>query len=125
MGIENLKCYECSGYGHMAKDCPETVFAAELATPSRKPPWCAQPGCDRITRLVDTMTDDGEKLVRCRNCHPKGNELPATYIKCSGCRHAVYAWDVRSECGQHQPVGKQLIPESAAAASPPAGRRGK
>jgi Zinc knuckle len=109
MGLENIKCFECQQYGHLAKDCPDVKFAEELkADASRKPPWCGQPGCDEDTRLVAEQTENGLKLHRCRTCHPNGNTVPVTYARCPRCKNAVYAWDKRTPCGQHKPVGRHL-----------------
>lgn len=99
-----VQCYECSEYGHIAADCPSKLYAAEIG--DNKPVWCQQ--CDRETRLVYVVRDGREAAHRCQTCHPQGHMLPATYKKCRGCGRAVYAWDVRSECGKHQEIGKQL-----------------
>jgi hypothetical protein len=85
----------------------ESLYASEIG--DRKPIWCGY--CDRETRLVFTETEHGTKARRCQNCHPQGHMLPVTYKKCrSGCGQAVYVWDVRSECGKHQPVGIPMTP---------------
>lgn len=107
MAIENIKCYECKQYGHLAKDCPDIVFAAELSPGVGKAPWCGMPGCDEETRLVAEQTADGLKLHRCRTCNPN-NAVPVTYTRCTRCRHAIYAWDKRTPCGQHPRIGKHL-----------------
>jgi hypothetical protein len=98
------QCFECREYGHIAADCPAKLYAAEIG--DGKPPWCMQ--CDRETRLVYVVRHGAEAAHRCQACHPQGHMLPVTYKKCRGCGHAIYFWDVRSECGMHQPVGKQL-----------------
>ena len=97
------RCFECQEIGHVVADCPWKNYAAELG--DGKPPWCSQ--CDRETRLVYTAGKDGLKAHRCRNCHPKGESLPVQFRRCGACRTVIYDWDVRSECGKHQPVGKQ------------------
>jgi hypothetical protein len=106
MGLENLKCFDCREYGHLSKDCPRKNFAAELG--DGKPPWCGQPQCDRETRLTYTRTGDGLKAARCPACHPQSHSLPVQFARCKSCGNVVYRWDKRSECGSHQPVGKQL-----------------
>lgn len=100
MGLENLRCFNCQKYGHLAKDCPEVVFAAELGTDGR-PPWCGQ--CDKRTRLLY----GAESARRCPECHPE-KDLPPQFRICK-CGNAVYRWD-RSECGTHQEVGKHIKP---------------
>jgi hypothetical protein len=107
MGLENLKCFDCEEYGHLAKDCPHKTFAAELG--DGKPPWCGREICDRETRLTYTQTADGLKAQRCVVCHPQSHSLPVQFGKCRKCKGVVYSWDSRSQCGQHQPVGKQLV----------------
>ena len=106
MGLENIKCFDCGEYGHLSKDCPRREYAAELG--DGKPPWCGREICDRETRLVYTGTADGLKASRCPHCHPRSQSLPVQFGRCRGCGHVVYSWDKRSECGKHQPVGKQL-----------------
>lgn len=97
-------CFKCGG-PHFAADCPEVVFAAELGTDGR-PPWCGQ--CDKRTRtLYDAEAD---QVHRCPVCHPD-KDLPPQFRVCS-CGDVVYRWD-RSECGNHQPVGKQAEKEKA------------
>jgi ribosomal protein L32 len=98
------KCYECGEYGHISADCPQKLYAVEVG--DGKPPWCGQ--CDRETRLVYFVRDGIETARRCAACHPRSTTLPVTYSKCRGCGHAIYAWDVRSECGRHQEIGKRL-----------------
>jgi ribosomal protein L32 len=98
------RCFECQEIGHIAADCPGKLYAVELH--DKKPLWCGQ--CDRETRLVYFVRDGRETARRCTMCHPRSTTLPATYNKCRECGHAVYAWDIRSECGMHQPIGKQL-----------------
>ncbi len=106
MGLENVKCYDCSQYGHLSKDCPQKNYGAELG--DGKPPWCGREICDRETRLIYTETENGLKASRCPVCHPQSHTLPAQFAKCRGCGHVVYSWDRRSECGSHLQVGKQL-----------------
>lgn len=106
MGLENIKCFHCEQYGHLERDCPEKTFAAELG--DGKPPWCGQPQCDRETRLTYTLTEDGLKASRCTACHPLSHSLPVQFRKCRGCGHVIYQWDIRSECANHQPIGKQI-----------------
>ena len=106
MGLENVKCFDCNEYGHLSKDCPLKNFAEELG--DGKPPWCSREICDRETRLIYTGTGDGLKASRCPVCHPQSHMLPAQFARCRSCGHVVYQWDRRSECGKHQPVGKQL-----------------
>jgi zinc knuckle protein len=98
------KCFECQEIGHIAADCPAKLYASEMG--DGKPAWCGQ--CDRETRLVYFRRDGQEAARRCTACHPRSTVLPVTYSKCKDCKHAVYAWDVRSRCGQHQPVGTHL-----------------
>lgn len=99
MGLENVKCFQCQKYGHLAKDCPEVVFAAELGTAGDgRPPWCGK--CDQKTRLLG----DINRPHRCPECHPE-KDLPTQFRICK-CGNAVYRWD-RSECGSHQPIGPQ------------------
>jgi|SRR5579859_3914918 len=104
MGLENVKCFECQQYGHLSKDCPEKQFAAELGVD--KPPWCFQ--CDRETRLVYFVRDGVTAARKCYTCHPNSQTLPAQFAKCRACRAVIYQWDIRSECGRHTPVGRQL-----------------
>lgn len=99
-------CFECSEPGHIAANCPAKTFAAELG--DGKPPWCGAETCDRETRLMYAQTADGLKATRCPVCHPLSHSLPVQYAKCRGCGKVAYSWDRRSECGKHQPVGKQL-----------------
>lgn len=107
------QCFECHEYGHISADCPTKLYGSEIG--DGKPPWCMQ--CDRETRLiyvVSSRTPSGhpvEAAHRCPTCHPQGHMLPVTYKKCRGCGHAIYIWDVRSECGMHQQVGKQIMPK--------------
>ena len=93
------KCFKCGEPGHFAADCPETRFADELGSDTR-PPWCGQ--CDKRTRLLYDPAAD--QCRRCPACNPE-KDLPAQYRICK-CGNAVYRWD-RSECGTHQPAGKQ------------------
>lgn len=104
-----MKCYDCGEPGHRAKDCPEKQFAAELGVD--KPPWCFQ--CDRETRLVYFQRDGYVTARKCYTCHPNSQTLPAQFSKCRNCRTVVYHWDIRSECGTHQPVGRHLEPIGA------------
>ena len=97
------RCFECQEIGHIAADCPQKLYAVDLK--DAKPLWCGQ--CDSVTRLVYFIRDGHEAARKCKNCNPKPG-LPVTYARCGTCRRGVYAWDVRSECGQHQPVGKHL-----------------
>jgi hypothetical protein len=103
MGLESIKCFECQEYGHLAKDCPGLLYAVDLK--DTKPLWCGQ--CDDQTRLVYFIRDGIETARKCKNCNPKPG-LPVTYSRCATCRHAVYAWDKRTPCDQHKPVGKHM-----------------
>lgn len=107
------RCFECQEIGHIAADCPAKLYAAEIG--DGKPMWCGQ--CDRETRLVYFIRNGAEAARRCPSCHPQGHMLPVTYKKCRGCGHAIYFWDVRSECGKHQEVGKQIKPKQKEMAS--------
>lgn len=98
------QCWECHDYGHVAADCPSKLYASEIG--DGKPAWCGQ--CDRETRLVYFRRDGTDAARRCTSCHPNSTVLPAQFGKCRGCGHAIYDWDRRSECGKHQPIGKQL-----------------
>jgi len=110
MGLENVKCFNCQEYGHLAKDCKTKFYEQEYAAEhgDGKPPWCQQPHCDRETRLVYQQTDNGLKAHRCYQCHPQSQTLPEQFGKCRTCRTVVYKWDLRSECGKHTPIGRQL-----------------
>lgn len=99
MGLEYVKCFQCQEYGHLARDCPSVKFAAELGTDDSRPLWCGH--CDQRTRLLY----DDDSARRCPECHPE-KDLPPQFRICK-CGNAVYRWD-RTECGSHQPVGKQL-----------------
>lgn len=101
------QCWECHEYGHIADNCPSKLYAVE--TGDGKPPWCGR--CDRETRLVYFRRDGTDCARRCTTCHPRSTTFPATYTRCRECKHAIYAWDIRSECGNHQPVGKHLTPK--------------
>lgn len=109
------QCWECHEYGHVAADCPAKLYASEVG--DGKSVWCGQ--CDRETRLVYFVRTEGDRKYdaarRCTSCHPRSTTLPATYSRCKSCKHAVYAWDVRSECGKHQPIGKHLTAKKDAA----------
>src|ERR1700685_1502225 len=98
------QCFECREYGHIAADCPTKLYAVEVG--DGRPPWCGM--CDRETRLIYFRRHGTDAARRCSTCHPRSTTLPPTYSKCRGCGRAVYAWDVRSECGKHQEIGKQL-----------------
>jgi hypothetical protein len=95
------QCFECREYGHIAADCPSKLYASEMG--DGKAPWCGQ--CDRETRLVYFVRNGRDAARKCRNCHPQAGNIPVTYKKCQRCGKAILAWDIRSECGQHQPIG--------------------
>lgn len=92
MTKDNLKCFGCGGKGHMERDCPSAIAAAD--GPDDKPMWCGR--CDRRTRLI--MVNG--TAYRCQECHPLAHQgIPQT-TRCAGCRTIVYRWD-RNPCGQH------------------------
>lgn len=105
MAYDGVKCFGCQQYGHIERDCPEKTYAAEIGG-GDKPPWCGM--CDRETRLVYFLRDGATTARRCTTCHPSSHLLPAQHKRCKGCKAVIYEWDMRSECGKHQPVGKQL-----------------
>jgi hypothetical protein len=101
--MNERKCYQCGKPGHFAASCPEVRFAAELGTEdSSRPPWCGE--CDKKTRLLG----DIDRPHRCPRCHPE-KDLPPQFRVC-GCGNVVYRWD-RTECGQHQEIGKRTEPK--------------
>lgn len=99
-------CFSCGEPGHIAANCDTKSYGAELG--DGKPPWCGRQICDRETRLLYQLTQDGLKASRCDICHPQSHVLPVQYAKCRGCGKVIYRWDNRSECGKHRAVGKQL-----------------
>lgn len=105
MSLANVKCFGCQNYGHLERDCPDKSFAAELGD-GDKPPWCGM--CDRVTRLVAIVRDGRELARRCETCHPSSHLLAAQFKRCGTCRAVIYEWDLRSECGTHQPVSKPI-----------------
>lgn len=105
MGLANVKCFGCQQYGHLERDCPEKTYASELGG-GDKPPWCGQ--CDRETRLTLVRLDGCDTARRCVTCHPSGHLLSAQFKRCGKCKAVIYEWDMRSECGRHQPVGKHM-----------------
>src|ERR1700734_2080718 len=88
MALEYVKCFQCQNYGHLARDCPDVKFAAELGTADDgRPPWCGQ--CDKRTRLLYDPAADS--CARCPACHPE-KDLPHQFRICK-CGCAVYRWD--------------------------------
>ena len=82
-----MKCFECGGEGHIAKDCD---FAN-----SSGPPWCGI--CEQRTRL--TMTAD-DRAVRCPECHPLRHQRLPQHYRCPHCKMIVHEWD-NGTCGHH------------------------
>lgn len=102
MAYDYVKCFGCGNYGHIERGCPEKTYAAELG--DDKPPWCQQ--CERETRLVYLRLDGRDAARRCTTCHPSGHLLTAQFKRCKTCKAVIYQWDLRSECGKHEPVSK-------------------
>lgn len=128
MAYDNVKCFGCQNYGHIERDCPEKNYAAELG--DDKPPWCGREICDRETRLIYFLRGGVRCSRRC-HCHPSGHLLPVQFKRCKPCKSAIYAWDTKTECGSHLPVGADFAAKARAkyeaekAAKAEAERRGK
>ena len=95
MGIENLRCFRCQEYGHLERDCPQIMYAAEIE--NSRAPWCGK--CDQRTRQL-WLNRDGTSVQRCPDCHPLAGKRLAQHRRCPECRMLVYSWD-NNPCGQH------------------------
>jgi hypothetical protein len=92
-----ITCWECGDQGHTATGCPNAVRAPAA---DGKPLWCGS--CDERTRLVDL----GDKMMRCRQCHPLRGRMLPQHRGCPSCGEVVYVWD-HAGCDNHQAVGVQ------------------
>lgn len=103
----STKCFECGDNGHMAYDCPNKSYIQGTGSD-----WCGK--CDQRTRLI-ALTEEQDRVQRCRDCHPAARELGAQFRHCGACRETVYAWD-GSPCGEHAPVGvhREVLPLESA-----------
>jgi hypothetical protein len=97
-----MKCFDCSGEGHIAADCPNKEIDS-----TGRPPWCGV--CDERTRLIDSGTGP----ARCQQCHPNRRKLRHPLRRCPFCHMTIYDWD-NSECGSHSsPVAAERRPDRA------------
>jgi len=85
-----MKCFECGADGHIAPNCPNVGLAAD-----GRPPWCGI--CDEQTRLIGIP---GDRLARCRECHPLARETLKQFRRCPSCKELVYRYDT-APCGSH------------------------
>lgn len=103
--MPEITCFKCGNRGHMARDCDDQNYAAEIGD-GDKPMWCGM--CDRDTRLVFHVRDGREAARRCGTCNPSGHLLAVQFKRCKDCKAVIYIWDSRTECGNHPPVGRHL-----------------
>ena len=89
-------CFECGEPGHLARDCPARLAAAETRAP--KPLWCGN--CDKETRLVYGIVHGEYLAMRCTRCHPLRFVPLKHHRRCGGCNMIVYTWD-QSPCALH------------------------
>ncbi len=88
-----MKCHGCGDTGHVERECPNSALDA-----SGKPPWCGI--CDETTRQVEV----GDKVGRCKVCHPLRHQMLRQDKKCPRCHVIIYEWD-HAACDSHSGPG--------------------